>query len=74
MHMNSPTVDKLILMFLSREDITMIDSIVPPEADPESVWSAILTIMKNNLSEEQMSWLAAGPIESLLCMAWREVY
>ena len=46
----------------------MIDSIVPPDDDAESVWSAILHLMQHDLSDEQKSWLAAGPIESLL--AW----
>lgn len=68
MNMRSPTVDELVSRFLSREDITMIDSIVPPDDDPESVWAAILHLMQHDLSEEQFSWLAAGPIESLL--AW----
>jgi hypothetical protein len=46
----------------------MIDSIVPPDDAAESVWSAILSLMQHDLSDEQRSWLAAGPIESLL--AW----
>lgn len=68
MHMLPPTADQLASRFLSREDITMIDSIVPPDDDAESVWSAILQLMQHDLSDEQRSWLAAGPIESLL--AW----
>jgi hypothetical protein len=66
--MHSPTADELVSRFLSREDITMIESIVPPDGDPESVWAAILHLMQRDLSEDQISWLAAGPIESLL--AW----
>ena len=46
----------------------MIDSIVPPDDDADSVWLAILRLMQHDLSEEQKSWPAAGPIESLL--AW----
>ena len=68
MHTRPPTVDELVSRFLSREDISMIDSIVPPDDDAESVWSAILHLMQHDLSDEQRSWLAAGPIESLL--AW----
>ena len=64
----SPTADELASRFLSAEDITMIDSIVPPEDHSESVWTAILHLAQRDLSEEQMSCLAAGPIESLL--AW----
>jgi hypothetical protein len=68
MHTPSPTVDELVSRFLSDEDITMIDSIVPPDDHPDSVWTAILYLTQRDLSAEQVSWLAAGPIESLL--AW----
>jgi hypothetical protein len=45
----------------------MVGAIVPPLADPEAAWQAVLRIMQHELSEEQISLLAAGPIEDLLC-------
>jgi hypothetical protein len=61
-----PTVDELVSKWLSGEDCTMADAIVPPLADPEAAWQAVLRIMQHELSEEQVSLLAAGPIEDLL--------
>ena len=68
MFMCSPTVDELVSRFLTGEDTTMMDSVIPPDADPEAVWSAVLRIIQHNLSEDQISILAAGPVEDLL--AW----
>ena len=44
-------------------DKTMFDACT--EA-PEIAWSAILQIFQRELNEEQMSLLAAGPVETLL--------
>ena len=46
----------------------MQDAIIPPLADPEAAWEAVLRIMQHELSNEQIALLAAGPIEDLL--AW----
>ncbi len=67
MILRPPTVDELVAKFLSGEDYTMADAIVPPLADPEAAWQAVLRIMEQELSDEQLSLLAAGPIEDLLC-------
>jgi hypothetical protein len=64
--MRPPTVDELVSEFLSGEDITMGAGLQPPFADPEAVWQAILRTMQHELSDEQISVLAAGPVEDLL--------
>jgi hypothetical protein len=66
--MGTPSVDELVFKWLSGEDCTMADAIIPPLADPEAAWLAVLRIMQHELSEEQISLLAAGPVEDLL--AW----
>jgi hypothetical protein len=66
MDLRPPTVDELVSKWLSGEDHTMADAIIPPLADPEAAWQAVLRIMQHNLSEEQISLLAAGPVEDLL--------
>jgi hypothetical protein len=66
--MRSQAVDEIISRFLTGEDTAMIDSVIPPDADPEAVWLAVLRIVQHDLSEDQISILAAGPVEDLL--AW----
>ena len=66
MRMRSPTVDELEAEWLSGEDCTMSDGLAEPFADPEAVWQAVLRIMQRKLTEEQISLLAAGPVEDLL--------
>lgn len=68
MRMRPPTVDELEAEWLSGEDGTMADGLVPPFADPEAVWQAILRIMQRDLNEEQIALLAAGPVEDLLAL------
>jgi hypothetical protein len=60
------TVDELVSKWLSGEDISMSGAIVPPRADPEIAWQAVLRLLEQDLSMAQTSVLAAGPIESLL--------
>jgi hypothetical protein len=64
--MRSPTVEELVSEWLSGADHTMSDGLIPPFADPEAAWQAVLRIMQHKLSDEQISYLAAGPVESLL--------
>ncbi len=66
MRMRSPTVDELESEWLSGEDCTMSDGLLEPFADPEAVWQAVLRLMQRELTEEQISVLAAGPVEDLL--------
>lgn len=66
--MRPSTVDELVSKWLNGEDCAMADAIIPPFADPEAAWQAVLRIMQHELSEEQISLLAAGPVEDLL--AW----
>jgi hypothetical protein len=66
MRMRPPTVDELESEWLSGEDCTMADGLLEPFADPEAVWQAVLRIMQRELTEEQISLLAAGPVEDLL--------
>ena len=68
MDLKPPTIDELVSKWLSGEECTMQDAIIPPLADPEAAWQAVLRIMQHELSDEQISLLAAGPIEDLL--AW----
>lgn len=68
MRMRLPTVDELESEWLSGQDYTMADGLTPPFADPEAVWQAVLRIMQRGLSEEQISLLAAGPVEDLLAL------
>jgi hypothetical protein len=65
MRMRSPTVDELEAEWLSGEDCTMADGLF---GDPEAVWQAILRIMQCELTVEQVSLLAAGPVEDLLAL------
>lgn len=44
----------------------MADGLIPPSADAEAVWQAVLRILQRELSEEQISLLAAGPVEDLV--------
>jgi hypothetical protein len=66
--MRSPTVDELVSDWLSGKDCTMANGLMPPFADAEAVWQAVLQIMQHKLSEEQISLLAAGPVEDLLAL------
>lgn len=66
MRMRPPTVDELESEWLSGEDRTMADGLLEPFADPEAVWQAVLRSIQRKLTEEQISLLAAGPIEDLL--------
>jgi hypothetical protein len=65
--MRAPTVDELESEWLSGEDCSMSDALfLFPDA--EAVWQAVLRIMQRELSEEQISLLAAGPVEDLLAL------
>jgi len=66
--MRAPTVDELVAEWLSGEEVTMADGLLPPFADPEAVWQAVLRLMQHELSEEQIALLAAGPVEDLLAL------
>ena len=66
MRFRPPTVDELESEWLSGEDRTMLDGLLEPFAAPEAVWQAVLRIMQRELTEEQISVLAAGPVEDLL--------
>jgi hypothetical protein len=44
----------------------MSDGLLEPFAAPEAVWQAVLRIMQRELTDEQISDLAAGPVEDLL--------
>ena len=66
MFLRPPTVDEIVSNWFSGDGSTMADAIVPPLADPEAAWQAVHRIMQHELSEEQISSLAAGPIEDLL--------
>lgn len=68
MRMRPPTVEELESEWLSGEDCTMMDGLLPPFADAEAVWQAVLRIMQRELSEEQIALLAAGPVEDLLVL------
>lgn len=46
----------------------MADGFLPTFGDAEAVWQAVLRIMQRELSEEQISLLAAGPVEDLLAL------
>jgi hypothetical protein len=60
--METFTVDEVVRQWFE-SDKTMFDACT--EA-PEIAWSAILQIFQRELTEEQMSLLAAGPVETLL--------
>lgn len=64
--MRPPTVDELESEWLSGEDCTMSDGLLEPFAAPEAVWQAVIRIMQHELTEVQISLLAAGPVEDLL--------
>ena len=55
-------VDEVVRQWFE-SDKTMFDACT---AAPEVAWAAILQIFQHDLSEEQMSLLAAGPVETLL--------
>lgn len=65
MRLRLPTLDELVSEFLSGEDITMGDGIFDA---PEIVWQAVLQIMQHRLTDEQLTLLAAGPVEDLLAL------
>ena len=60
--METFTVDEVVKQWFE-SDKTMFDACT--EA-PEIAWSAILQIFQRELTEKQMSLLAAGPVETLL--------
>ena len=60
--METFTVGEVVKQWFE-SDKTMFDACT--EA-PEIAWSAILQIFQRELTEEQMSLLAAGPVETLL--------
>lgn len=66
--MRPPIVDELVSEWLSGEDCTMADGLTPTFGDAEAVWQAVLRIMQRELSEDQISLLAAGPVEDLLAL------
>lgn len=68
MRMRPPTVDELESEWLSGEDCTMADGLLPTFGDAEAVWQAVLRLMQRELTEEQISLLAAGPVEDLLAL------
>lgn len=68
MRMRSPTIDELEFDWLRGEDCTMAEGLIGPFADPEVVWQAVLRIMQRELTDQQVSSLAAGPVEDLLAL------
>jgi hypothetical protein len=66
MRLRPPTVDELVSEWLSGEDITMGDGLLPMFAAQEAVWLAVLRIMQHDLTPKQIALLAAGPVEDLL--------
>ncbi len=44
----------------------MGDGLTQPFANGEAVWEAVLRLMQRELSEQQITLLAAGPVEDLL--------
>jgi hypothetical protein len=56
------TIDEVVAAWFEGEH-TMFDVV---HDSPEVAWSAILQILKRELTGEQISLLAAGPLESLL--------
>lgn len=68
MRMRPPTVEELVSEWFSGKDHTMADGLMPPFQDAEAVWQAVLRIMQHELSEAQISLLAAGPVEDLLTL------
>ena len=56
------TVNNLVATWLSGEH-TMFDACTE---EPEIAWQAILEISKHDLTDEQKSLLAGGPLETLL--------
>ena len=68
MLMRPPSVDELVAQWLSGEDCTMSLALIPPIAAPENAWQAVLRILEHDLSAEQISLLAAGPVEDLLSL------
>ena len=66
MRMRPPTVEELEADWLSGQDCTMSDGLLPPFENPEAVWLAVLRIVQRELTEDQVALLAAGPVEDLL--------
>ena len=60
--METFTVDEVVRQWFE-SDKTMFDACT--EA-PEVAWAAILQILQRELTAKQLSWLAAGPVETLL--------
>jgi hypothetical protein len=58
------TVSELVAAWFDGEHL-MFDAI---DDAPEVAWHAILEILKHELTKEQISLLAAGPLEDLLCI------
>ena len=56
------TVDEIVVAWFEGE-YTMFDAVYDV---PEVAWTAILEILDGELTEEQISILAAGPLEDLL--------
>ena len=59
------SVDKLVKDWFKGDDegLTMSEA---SDDTPELVWNAILEILKHELTDDQKSLLAAGPLENLL--------
>lgn len=59
------SVDKLVKDWLGHdsEDLTMSDA---TDETPELAWNAILQILTTELTDDQKSLLAGGPLENLL--------
>jgi hypothetical protein len=58
------SADEVVAAWFDGEH-TMFDMV---HDSPEVAWSAILRILERDLTTEQISLLAAGPLESLLAM------
>ena len=61
--MPGPTVNQVIEWF--EDDQAMLDADLFVE-QPELVWQAILEVLQRDLTDEQKSDLAVGPLEELL--------
>jgi hypothetical protein len=62
--MPEASVNEIVKNWLDGEH-TMFDAVYDT---PEYAWSAILQILARGLTDEQLSLLAAGPLESLLAV------
>ncbi len=63
--MSRPSVKELVAGWFAGdyESVTMSDA---SDDAPELVWESILEILKHELTDDQKSLLAAGPLENLL--------